>query len=212
MKSKIVALLLSVVLTASISSCKKDDFDTNLGGSQSSFGEVGNTIEVGPVQGISNTSIQVSKLENGISTLSCSATSTNSTYTDLLKMVPTERFPGTVTFNGNSVEAEVNAKITDEGVQVVFNDGTKLTLVNYGAKVGDKFKATVGGVTLENEVVEKSADDDFYWGGMYIIKVRYKSHSPGILHVDHIYNHKFGLVGLDVYFEDGTVKYVGFAC
>ena len=202
----LAALLMLIV------SCNKDELG-DIGGDQSSIGEVGNIIDWNVGQfGISNSSMRVTKLEDGVSTFQCSGATTNSTYIDLLEMVPTERFPGTVSISGNTVTAEVNAKVTDEGAQVIFNDGTKLTLVNYGAKVGDKYSATVGGTTLENEVVEKSTDDDYLWmGGMYlkVIRVKYTSHSPGINYVIAIYNHKFGLVGLDVHFEDGTVKYAG---
>ena len=213
MKPKILSLAILFSAFSAFTSCQKDDLSV-LGGSQSPVGEVGHTISWGPIQGVTVKGMTVTKLEGDVSTFSCSGSTTNSTYIDILKAVPTERFPGTVTISGNTVNATVNAKITDEGAQVVFNDGSKLTLVNYNCKVGDKYSAKVGGVTLENEVIEKSTEDDFYWGGMYIkvIKVRYKSHSPGILHVDAIYNHKFALVGLDVYLEDGTVKYIGCTC
>lgn len=214
MKRKVLNLILSTVLLTFVFACSEDDF-TDIGGSQSSIGEVGNSITWGPIQGVAVQKMTVTKLEAGVSTFSCSATTSNSNYTELLKSIfPAERFPGTVNITGNKFEATVNAKITDEGAQVIFNDGSKLTLVNYNSKVGDKYSANIGGVKLENEVIEKSTEDDFYWEGMNIkvIKVRYKSNFPGVLHVDHIYNHKFGLVGLDVYFEDGTVKYIGCVC
>ena len=212
MNLKIFKSIIVVSVFVIAISCEKDD-PGDIGGNHSPIGEVGNIIDWNVGQfGISNSSMRVTKLEDGVSTFQCSGTTTNSTYIDLLEMVPTERFPGTVTISGNTVTAEVNAKVTEEGAQVIFNDGTKLTLVNYGAKVGDKYSATVGGTTLENEVIEKSTDDDFLWmGGLYlkVIRVKYKSHSPGINYVIAIYNHKFGLVGLDVHFEDGTVKYAG---
>lgn len=212
MNKRKINLLLFVAFLMLIVSCKKEEIG-DIGGSQSPIGEVGNTFDWNAGQfGISNTSMSITKSEGGVSTIQCTGTTTNSTYIDLLEMVPTDRFPGTVSISGNSVTAEVNAKITEEGAQVIFNDGTKLTLVDYNAKVGDKYTATVGGTTLENEVVEKSTDDDYLWmGGMYlkVIKVKYKSHSPGINYVNAIYNHKFGLVGLEVYFENGTVKYAG---
>lgn len=212
MDRKKVYLLWLAALLMLVVSCSKDEIG-DIGGNQSSIGEVGNIIYWNAGQfGISNTSMSVTQLEGGVSTFQCSGTTSNSTYIDLLEMVPTERFPGTVTISGNTVTASVNAKVTEEGAQVIFNDGSKLTLVDYNAKVGDKYTATVGGTKLENEVVEKSTEDDYLWmGGMYlkVIKVKYKSHSPGINYVNAIYNHKFGLVGMDVYFEDGTVKYAG---
>jgi hypothetical protein len=214
MRSTLLKLGLFSIVFAMLFSCTKDNPD-ELNGDQSEFGEVGNQIEwtVGQF-GITNADMVVSKLENGISTFECSVTTTEEFQIDLLKMMPINRFPGSFTIVGNTVEAEVKGKITDNGMQAVFEDGTTLTLVKYDAEIGDKYTAKVGGVTLENEVIEKSVEDDYFWGGLLIkvITVRYKSHSPGINYVDHVYNHKFGLVGLAVHFEDGSVKYAGVEC
>ncbi len=198
-----------------ISSCKKDGTSGgsgDLGGNQSPYGEVGNTIDLMAGQfGINDAQIKVTKLENGVSTIVCSGSTTDDNYIDLLKMVPDYHIPGTVTINGNSVEMTIHAKATDEGIQVVFNDGTRFTLAKYDAKVGDKYTAEVGGSTITNEVVAVSSDNDYLWGlgGMYIKVVTVKSTSslPGISYVEHYYNHKFGFVGLAIHFEDGSVKY-----
>ncbi len=210
-KKSLNLLCLTVILILAVS-CSKDDGSV-LGGAQSPIGTVGNTFDWNAGQfGISDASMRVTQLEGGVSTFEVSGTTSNSAYTDLLKMVPTERFPGTFSVSGNSVTAKVNSVVTDNGAQVVFNDGSRLTLVNYGASVGDKYTATVGGTTLQNEVISKSTEDDYLWmGGMYlkVIEVKYTSHSPGINYVVAIYNHKFGLVGLEVHFEDGSVKYAG---
>ncbi len=213
MKSKITTML-GVLLLFGMLSCEKDESGSDIGGSQSSIGEVGNEIEFGYVQGISNTQVFVSNLENGVSTFSCSANATDSKYIDLLDLVPDELIPGTVTISGNEVQADIKIKVTDEGGQLIFNDGTKLTLINYDAKVGDKYTATIGNTKLESEVIEKSTEDDYSWGGMYIkvIKVKAKSTVPGISNVILIYNHKFGLVGANVYFEDGSVKNISISC
>lgn len=213
MKTKLFFLMLVCTSVFMFSSCSDDDGSESgdIGGNQSEFGQVGNEIEVGPISDVSGINVKVTALNNGVSTFTGRAATTNSTYIDLLEMVPTERFPGSFTVSGNTVEAQVNAKVTDQGAAVVFNDGTLLKLVDYNASVGNKYTANVGGTTLVNEVISKSTEDDFYWNGMNIkvIKVKYKSHSPGIKEVVHIYNHKFGVVGLDVYFEDGSVKYIG---
>ena len=214
MKSTILRLVLLSFVFSMMFSCSKDEQD-ELVGNQSAFGEVGNEIEwrVGQF-GITDAEMFVSELKDGVSSFTCAGTTTDDSYIDLLKMMPTNRFPGSFTITGNTVEATVKAKLTDEGMQAIFEDGTKLTLVDYGAAVGDTYTAKVNGVTLENEVIEKSTEDDYLWGGILIkvITVRYKSHSPGINYVDHVYNHKFGLVGLAVHFEDGSVKYAGAEC
>ncbi|HKK42484.1 MAG TPA: hypothetical protein VJ963_08755 [Bacteroidales bacterium] len=212
MSKKTLNLLLLAVCFMLVISCSKDDSSV-LGGAQSPIGTVGNTFDWNAGQfGINDASMRVTQLDGGVSTFECSGTTSNSSYVDLLNMVPSERFPGTFTVSGNTVTAKVNAVVTDNGVQVIFNDGSRLTLVNYGANVGDKYTATVGGTTLQNEVISKSTEDDYLWmGGMYlkVIEVKYTSHSPGINYVVAIYNHKFGLVGLEVHFEDGSVKYAG---
>lgn len=214
MKFTILKMMTFSFAIAMFISCTKDG-SIDLKGEQSEFGEVGNEIEwtVGQF-GIDDSGMYVSELNDGVSTIVCSATSTDDQLIDLLKMMPTNIFAGDFKITGNTIEATVNAKITDEGAQVVFEDGTKLTLVKYDAKVGDKYTATVGGVTLENEVTERSIEDDYFWGGLLIkvITVKYKSHTPGILYVEHVYNHKFGLVGIAVYLEDGSVKYAGVSC
>ncbi len=210
MKTKLTTLVVMAFVLLSLFSCSEDESDYDIGGSQSEFGEVGNEIDFGPIQGITNIDVFVSSLQDGVSSFSCSATATNSTYIDLLELVPASLIPGTVKISGDDVEANINMKVTDEGAQLIFNDGSKLTLVNYDAKVGDTYAVTVDGVKLENEVTERSTEDDFYWGGMYIkvIKVKAKSTVPGISEVYMIYNHKFGLVGADIVFEDGSIKYL----
>lgn len=215
MKNLLLNLLLLGALFTLLFSCSDDDDIGEIKGNQSSYGEVGNEIDwrVGQF-GITDASMVVTGLEGGVSTFDCSFTPSDNTIVDLFKMIPINRFPGTINISGNTVKAKVNAKITDEGAQVIFNDGSKLTLVDYNAKVGDKYSTKVDGVTLENEVIEKSTKDDYYWGGMYIkvITVRYKSHTPGVSHIDVFYNHKFALVGLALTFEDGSVKYAGSEC
>ncbi len=215
MKTKINTLFLISIFLLSLVSCDDITSDKNdIGGTQSEFGEIGHEIDFGPIQGISSPEVYVSDLEDGVSTYTCSANVTNSTYIDLLELVPEALIPGSVSITGNTVEANINMKVTDKGAQLIFNSGEKLTLINYDAKVGDKYSVKVDGTTLANEVTEKSSEDDFYWGGMYIkvIKVKAKSTVPGISDVILIYNHKFGLVGADVYFEDGSVKYIGIFC
>ncbi len=210
-KTQMIPLLISMLF---LISCNKDEM-ADLNGKQSQFGEVGNELLIRAGQvGITDADVYVSKLENGISTFTCSGSTSNSKYIELIKMIPSELFPGTIDITGKTVRATINVKITGNGSQLIFNDGSKLNIVKYDAKVGDKYTTKVGKYTLENEVVEKSTEDDYMWGGMYIkiIKVKSKSVIPGVSYVEHVYNHKFGFVGLSIHFEDGSVKYVGIEC
>ncbi len=210
-KTQMIFILISLSF---LISCTKDEM-SDLDGKQSQFGAVGNEIHTKAGQlGITDADIYVSKLENGISTFTCSGSTSNSKYIELIKIIPSELFPGTIEVTGNTVRATINVKITDNGSQLIFNDGSKLNIVKYDAKVGDKYTTKVGKYTLENEVIEKSTDDDYMWGGMLIkiIRVRSKSVIPGVSYVEHVYNHKFGFVGVAIHFEDGSVKYVGIEC
>ncbi len=216
MKITHLKIMVSTIAIAMLFSCSTDDSDSSdsssLQGAQSEYGEVGNEFDwtVGQF-GINDSEMYVSELNNGVSTIVGSFTSTDDQLIDILEMMPTNIFPGDFTISGNTIEATVNTKITDEGAQIVFDDGNKLTLVKYDANVGDQYTATVGGVSLKNEVVQKSTEDDYFWGGMLIkvVTVKYTSHTPGVLYVEHAYNHNFGIVGLAIYFEDGSVKYAG---
>ncbi len=214
---KLAVLFMFAAFLFSISSCNKEDVngggDDSLGGNQSPYGEVGNVIDVMAGQlGIEDAQIKVTKLDNGVSTIVFNGSTTEDNYIELLKMIPDDLIPGTMTINGNNVEVEIHSKITDEGIGLIYNDGTKFTLAKYNAKVGDDYSVEVGGNKISSKVVAVSSDNDYMWGlgGMYIKVVSVKSSSPGlpgISYIEHFYNHKFGFVGLGIHFEDGSVKY-----
>ncbi len=92
----------------------------------------------------------------------------------------------------------------------MYADGSCI-LVKYDAEVGDVYTAEHDGMTLKREVVAVSSEDDFYWNGMLIKTVNVKEtgrNIPGLMSVDHVYNHRFGLVGVVVFFEDGSSQLV----
>ena len=98
-----------------------------------------------------------------------------------------------------------------EGVGYVNANGDQSVLVKYDAKVGDKWSyTTLGGKTLNREVISKSTEDDYYWGGMLIkvIEVEQNLPYPGFNKVVYSANHKFGIVGAVVTMEDGSVSYM----
>jgi hypothetical protein len=206
-----VCFILSFAL---LFSCSKEDIgNEDIGGTQSEFGEVGNElyVEVGQFD-ILDANVVVTELNDGVSTFKATGTWSNSTHLDLLKMMPLNRFPGIISIDGDYVEGTLNAKITDEGVQLVFNDGSRLTVVKYDSDVGDSYSATIDGHTYEFEVTEKSTEDDYLWvGGLYIkiMAVQVKNPSPGVNFIDGYFNHKWGFVGGKITYEDGSVKYAG---
>jgi hypothetical protein len=118
--------------------------------------------------------------------------------------------PGTV-ISGNTVTGGGKAKITDKGIMNVYDEGN-LILVEYSAKVGDKYTLKRGASTITREVTAKSTKDDYFWGWMMIKTITVEETGrgiPGVSKVVYETNHKFGLVGIKVYFEDGTTKNVG---
>jgi hypothetical protein len=56
-------------------------------------------------------------------------------------------------------------------------------------------------------VTAVSSTDDYFWNWMYIktVTVEQDSRIPGVARIVYNANHKFGLVGVDIYMEDGSV-------
>jgi hypothetical protein len=190
-----------------LTSCEKYNYLGNdLGGAQSPIGEVGNTFSISGVDGISNISCKISDLADGISTIYYTCKIDRSDWVTMAQYIPGS------TITGNTIISGGQAKITENGIMNVYDEGN-LLLVNYNtASVGDKYSLKTGGRTIEREVTAKSTEDDFFWGWMLIKTIDIEETGrgiPGVNKVTYFTNHKFGLVGLKVEFEDGSVKQVG---
>jgi hypothetical protein len=198
--------LLCLILGFSLVSCEKYGlFQASIGGTQSPMGEVDNTFSVTNVEGVSGSAARITELDNGISTIAFSCSVTNPAYLEMADYIP-----GTV-ISGNTVTGGGKAKITDKGIMNVYDEGN-LILVEYSAKVGDKYTLKRGASTITREVTAKSTEDDYFWGWMMIKTITVEETGrgiPGVSKVVYETNHKFGLVGIKVYFEDGTTKNVG---
>lgn len=111
-----------------------------------------------------------------------------------------------------NLNCEAKYKMTDKGILDYNNlDHEPFVLVKYDAKVGDKYTLEKSdGSKIVREVVRKSTDDDYYWGNMMIktIDVEQSSNIPGVDKIVYFTNHKFGIVGVRVYMEDGTTSQV----
>ncbi len=195
MRSKLLFLLLFVSVI--ITSCKKKNIDT-LGGSQSPIGEVGVTLATtASVNGVSSVSGSVTSLEDGISSFSGSAVITNTAIKNILS-----GFPGT-SINGNNVTVSgIEFKITTEGIKS-FNGLEEGIIVKYDAKVGDKYSISGGG---KRTVISRSTIDDYPWGFMDIkvIQVEENVNKLGIKKINYWANHRFGLVGVEITFDDNS--------
>ena len=201
-------LLVVAVLSITLFSCKKDD-GLVLGGTPTPMGEIGNTFTSSHnIPGLSTVSAEVTGFEDGVSIITGTATLTNPNLVDLVNALQ-PIFPSQVSVDGDEVSVELHARFTDKGISSLYND-EEMILVKYDAKVGDKYTAKVDGKTITNEVVARSTDDDFYWNGFYIkvIKMESTGHDLGGLKtVTYYANHKFGLVGVKLLFDnDNTIS------
>ena len=206
MKKIYVCLIIMTVLSVGFTSCEKDSDEAikTLGGTRSPIGNEGTRFFVkGLPSGVSNTSIKVTNLsDNGISTLTVSADITNSEILSVLSNIDG--------YDTSIKEISGNFRITSEGAESIYDDGSCI-LVKFDAKVGDVYTVNHSGMHLKREVTSVAAEDDYYWNGMLIKTIRVKEtgrNIPGLSSVEHSYNHRFGLVGVSVNFEDGSTKHV----
>ena len=176
-----------------------------LSGDLSPMGAVGNTFEMSNTSGMSNMFMGVIEREGSVSTIQSTVTLTNPSYLEIVKAV--ESSVPNMQVNGNNVSLLSNVRVTSKGIQNVYENGKKsFSLVEYDAKVGDTYKIKLPAGTITRKVIRKSNEDDYFWGFMNIkvIEVEEKSPTPGISKVVYYANHRFGLVGVDVHFEDGS--------
>ena len=66
-------------------------------------------------------------------------------------------------------------------------------------------------VEVKRKLPTKSTTDDYFWGWMMIKTIGVEETGrgiPGVSKIEYQTNHKFGLVAIKAYFEDGTTKVV----
>jgi hypothetical protein len=204
MKIRIVFLLL-ITFSAFFVSCEKikDVFNKDskeLSGDPSDLGAVGTTFSTtsADVAGVNNVAVSVTTQTDGISTFTGTAKCTNQSIKNILTNFPE------FTVNGDDVSVTgVKFKVLKDGVESVHGLDPGV-IVKYDAKVGDTYPiANTGG---ERKVVSKSSDDDYPYGFFYIkvLKVEENTNKMGVKKITYWANHKFGLVGIEMAFDDGT--------
>lgn len=152
-----------------------------------------------------NSEIEIIKSENGVNTVKVYADlSSDPKLSGIDKIIPDELkdAEGRVSFEGK-------VKITSDGWLDYSNvDEEPVIAVKYNGKVGDKYSVTTtSGSKVEREITYRSTDDDFDYGFFLIkvIKVEQETAIPGIKKYVGYFNHKFGLVGLEIIAEDGSM-------
>ncbi|HPF65474.1 hypothetical protein [Lentimicrobium sp.] len=203
---KLFVILLGISVSVFCLSCEKilDKEDANeLKGDQSPMGEVGVIVSSGSAEiaGVSNFSAVVTELKDGVSTYTASAKVTNTFIKNMVS-----GFPG-VTINGDDVTiTNLKMQQTTEGIKCLTGPGAGV-LVKYDSKVGDTYP--VGNTGKERKVVSKSGEDDYPYGFFLIKTIQVETtpidmKSGGIQKITYIANHKFGMVGVRVDFDDET--------
>lgn len=204
---KLLVLVLSATILLSCFSCekllKKDD-PTELTGDTSPMAEAGVKVESSsaPIAGVSNFTATIKTLKDGVSSYTASATVTNSLLKNMVA-----NFPG-VTIVGNTVSiTNMEMQQTTGGIKCLTGPGAGI-IVKYDSEVGDTYPiGTTGSVRT---VISKTGLDDYAYGFMLIKTIQVESipndlkSTAGISKITYIANHKFGLVGVNVAFDDGT--------
>jgi len=191
-------LALATFFAIFLFSCDKNGI-SSLGGEISPMSQVGVTITSSSMEisGVSSMSAEVTALEDGISTVSGSAVVTNANFKNILSNFPEAEI------NGDQVNiTDLEFKQTTEGIASVKGLSPGI-IVKYDAKVGDTYKTDDG----ERKVVSRSTDDDYFYGFFMIkvIEVEENLNKDGIKTIRYWANHRFGLVGIEITYDDNTV-------
>lgn len=193
-------LVYCLVLVIAFNACEDDDDFSSIGGEQSPMGEVGNVVtSPTTVAGVSSFSAEVVALENGVSTYSGSATVTNPTIKSILSNAPE------CTVEGNLVTGTgIKFKNTKNGIEAVSGGLDPGVIVKYDAAVGDKYP--IDNTGKSREVVSRSSEDDYQYAffNIKVIKVEENTNKLGVRKITYWANHRFGLVGIQFEFDDGT--------
>lgn len=191
--------------------CDKDESNdpNSLGGDvKTEISNVGDefdlSVQVGDQYVNLNEQIKVISNNNGLVTMNVKA---NVSQAPKIKQL-LDKIPGNIYDAQGNVDVNVQLKVTTEGIQDFFNKDQKPhTLVKYNAKVGDQYKMTKSdGKTITRTVTARSDVDDFPYGFYYIktITLEQDSRIPGIQKFVYRANHKFGIVYIEIYLEDGS--------
>lgn len=203
-------LFIAVIFLSILVACNKDEDDSGskpLSGTISPMGEVYNNFIISSIPGVESTNAIVLEVNGDVSTIEYTAEITDELLLDLVKAMPD------VSIDGNKCSVKRDYRITSNGFQSVYAEGN-LTIVNYDAKVGDTYRLKRGNRTISREVTNVSKSDDYNWGGMLIKTINVEEtgrNLPGVSKIEFIANHRWGMVGILIQFEDGSSKTIDIA-
>ena len=105
-------------------------------------------------------------------------------------------------------KSSFKVKNSSEGIAFYDPKDRQVVAMKYDTKVGEKWSFDkANGEKIDFKVTHKSDTDDFQYSffNIKVVKVEQIFHEPGITKIVYIGNHKFGLVGIEFYLEDGTI-------
>ena len=198
MRFKLPACLMPIFFVA-VSCSLIGPGDEKLTGGPSMMAEEGAEISVFDSNGMQGASAFVTSSKDGIATFSGQAMVTNQAILNVISGI--KEF----TVNGNFVTITGwKFKITKDGIESK-NSSYPGIIVKYDSNVGETYDAGSG---VKRKVTGKSTADDYLWGGMKI-KVIKVEESPSLIHgvkrIVYFANHRFGIVGFEITFDDNSV-------
>ena len=204
----LIAMMLALTSCDWFDSVSKSNDSSSISGSTSiPINTVGNTfspsVRVGSTAFPANGSATITKVEDGVATIHVNS----KLPTNVAQLIGSSAKDA----SGN-LNYDLKVKMSDGGILDYTNKGHEpFVLIKYDAKVGDTYTLEKSdGTTIVRKVVAKSTTDDYYWGGMLIktMDVEQSSKIPGITKIMYFTNHKFGLVAIRFYMEDGTTSQI----
>lgn len=199
-----IILVTTLFITSSCGILGGDDDSGRepIGGEPSLMGAVGHEFGAVLPTGVGNDEAVVTSYANDVSTIRYTATVENQMMLELLKSMPD------VVVNGNQISAERDYRITTKGFQNVYGN-EYFTIMNYDASVGDTYSMNRNGREMTRKVTKVSKEDEYQWA-FFLIKTIHVEETgrglPGVSKVEYVGNHRFGMVGLKIHFEDGSTE------
>ncbi len=202
-KFSLSTLMIALLFLSSCDLINKITDKNTVGGEQSPMGAVGATVSgsSASIAGVSGLNATVNSLSDGISSFSGSVTVTNPIFKNLAANFPE------VVVSGNTITAnDWKFKMTKEGIE--YKTGARAgVLAKYSSSIGDTYK--IGNTNDVRTVTSKSSTDDFPYGFMYIKVMQIEEQNSffnnvSIQKVIYYANHKYGLVGVKFFFNDGS--------
>jgi len=131
-------------------------------------------------------------------------------YKQLLENLGSTYFSDQTKFVDSQGNFKTSIKLfnSSEGMAFIDPDNRQVVAMKYDAKKGDSWSYKYNGTEkIDFKVSYKSETDDYSYVffNIKVVKVEQIFHEPGISKIVYIGNHKFGLVGIEFYLEDGTV-------